>query len=147
MATGPYGKGSPYSNVPTAASDPRQIEAWGLTETALRMKAAQADPADPAAILQATRLNWRLWTILQTSLLEPNSPVPEAIRGNLLSLSNFVDRRSAAIIAEPTPDKLDALIRINQQIAGGLMTQPPSAAAAPAAPEPAGPAGPMKIQA
>lgn len=135
MATAPYGKAMPYSNVPTADSDPRQIECWAFTETAIRMRRAQSEPADPASILHATRLNWRLWTIIQANLVEPETPIPEETRLNLLSLSNFVDRRSAEIIASPTAAKLDILIQINQQIAGGLMVQPPvpvqPAAAAP----------------
>lgn len=139
MATAPYGRAMPYRNVPSADSDPRQIESWALTETALRMRAAQTGPDGPTAILQATRLNWRLWTMIQANLVQPDSPIPDETRLNLLSLSNFVDRRSAEIIAEPAPDKLDILIRINQQIAGGLMTPPPvtaQAAMAAAAPGP-----------
>ena len=129
----PPPRANPYSNVPTANADPRQIEGWALTETAIRMKAAQREPVDEAVLLEAVRLNWRLWTIFQASLLEPDCPVPIEIRNNILSLSNFIDKHTAGIIAEPRPDKLDVLIRINREIAGGLMTVP----AATAAPTPA----------
>ncbi|MEI8395105.1 MAG: flagellar biosynthesis regulator FlaF [Rhodospirillaceae bacterium] len=126
----PPPRSNPYSNVPTAAADPRQVEGWALTETAVRMKAAQQEPVDEAVLLHAARLNWRLWTIFQASLLEPDCPVPTEIRNNILSLSNFVDKHTAGIIAEPRADKLDVLIRINRELAGGLMTVPPTPAAA-----------------
>jgi flagellar protein FlaF len=120
----PYAKGNPYSNVPSPTADPRQVEGWALTETALRMKAAQREPIDEAALLQAVRVNWRLWTIFQAALLDPDCPLPIEIRNNILSLSNFVDKYTAGIIAEPKPEKLDVLIRVNREIAGGLMTVP-----------------------
>ena len=134
----PPNRANPYSNVPSAAADPRQIEGWALTETALRMKAAQREPVDTTVLLNAVRLNWRLWTIFQASLLDPDCPLPVELRNNILSLSNFVDKHTAGLIADPKPARLDVLIQINREIAGGLMTVPPTPAGAP---EPAPPAG------
>ncbi|MEI6987669.1 MAG: flagellar biosynthesis regulator FlaF [Rhodospirillaceae bacterium] len=125
---------NPYSNVPNVAADPRQVEGWALTETAMRMKAAQREPVDEAALLHAVRLNWRLWTIFQASLLEPDCPVPLDIRSNILSLANFVDKHTASIISAPQASKLDVLIRVNREIAGGLMTAAAAPATAPAVP-------------
>ena len=126
----PPNRSNPYSNRPTINSDPRQIEGWALTETALRMKAAQKEPMDETVLLHAVRLNWRLWTIFQASLLEPDCPLPIDIRNNLLSLSNFIDKHTAGILSNPQPSKLDILIRINREIAGGLLTVPATAAPA-----------------
>ena len=114
-------KSATPDTVPTTATDPRQIESWALTETAARMSAAQQAPENEEALLNTVRLNWRLWTIFQASLLEPDCPLPLEIRNNILSLSNFVDRHTANIIAEPSPGKLDVLIRINREIAAGLI--------------------------
>ena len=130
----PPNRPNPYSNVPTVAADPRQVEGWALTETALRMKAAQREPVDEAALLHAVRLNWRLWTIFQASLLEPDCPLPSELRNGIIGLSNFVDKHTAAIIADPKPAMLDVLIKINRELAGGLMTVPPGAATAPEPP-------------
>jgi len=110
----------PESAIPTSTANPRQIESWALTETAARMSTARQDPVDEATLLHAVRLNWRLWTIFQASLLEPDCPLPVEIRNNILSLANFVDRHTAGIIAAPSPDQLDVLIRINREIAAGL---------------------------
>ena len=124
----PPNRSNPYSNVPSAAADPRQVEGWALTETAMRMKAAQREPIDEAALLHAVRLNWRLWTIFQASLLEPECPLPPELRTGILGLSNFVDKHTSKIIAEPKPEMLDVLIKINRELAGGLLTTPPGAA-------------------
>ncbi len=130
----PPNRSNPYSNVPSATADPRQVEGWALTETAMRMKTAQREPVDEAALLQAVRLNWRLWTIFQASLLEPDCPLPPELRSGILGLSNFVDKQTSKIIAGPKPEMLDVLIKINRELAGGLLTSPSGAAAAKPAP-------------
>jgi flagellar biosynthesis activator protein FlaF len=116
-----------YSQVPQGGN-PRQSEAWALIESARRMKEAQADAGDQAALLGAARLNWRLWTLFQASLALPESAVPEEVRNNMLSLANFVDRHTVGFLADPKPEKLDILIRINREIASGLMAQAPKPA-------------------
>lgn len=80
------------------------------------------ESADPAEMLTAVRLNWRLWTILQAELLDPDCPLSDDVRGNVLSLAQFVDRHTLEIITEPKPEKLDVLIAINRELAGGLYT-------------------------
>jgi flagellar protein FlaF len=99
------------------------------------MKASQA-ATDREQMLSAARLNWRLWTILQAELLNPQSPVPADVRDNVLSLARFVDGRMLDFIAEPKPAKLDPLIAINRELAAGLFTEavPASAAVSPAGP-------------
>lgn len=116
-----------YSPVPQGGN-PRQSEAWALVESARRMKEAQADSGDKAALLGAARLNWRLWTLFQASLALPESVVPDEVRNNMLSLANFVDRHTVGFLADPKPEKLDVLIRINREIASGLMAQAPKPA-------------------
>ncbi len=150
-------RSNPYRNTPDASADPRQIEGWALMEVAVRMKAAQRDPVDPEAVLEAVRLNRRLWTIIQASLLEPDCAVPLETRNALLRLTKFIDIHGLKIVADPQPEKLDVLISINREIAGGLLTLPaggaqPAAAAgsaplrAPAPPPPLpGGAAPRKL--
>lgn len=68
----------------------------------------------------AARLNWRLWTIIQSELLDPASPVPLDIRNNVLSLARFVDAQTVDFLGDPAPAKLDVLIAINRELAAGL---------------------------
>lgn len=99
-----------------------KVEAWALTEAARRL--AQSKNQDKEDMIEQVRLNWRIWTIIQSELVDPDCTIPIEIRQNLLNLSNFIDRRSIDFIAKPDPPKLDILININRQIAGGLSGSP-----------------------
>lgn len=95
-----------------------KVEAWALTQAAQIMMAAQRD-ADRERVLEAARLNWRLWTIFQAELSSPDSPVPDQIRSDMLSLCNFVDQHTVGILRAGQPDQLTVLININRNIASG----------------------------
>lgn len=112
-----------YENVPKPGN-PRQSEAWALTEAARRIADAKARHGIGPEFLAAVRLNWRLWTIFQAELSSENSPVPLDVRGNMLSLCNFVDKATVDIISEPALEKAEILITINRHIAAGLFTDP-----------------------
>ena len=102
-----------------SASSPGEVEAWGLMQAALRMKESR-EGNQPDEIMLAVRLNWRLWTIFQADLLDPDCRIPDEIQMNLLSLANFIDHHTVAFLSDPEPEKLDILISINREIAGGL---------------------------
>jgi flagellar protein FlaF len=93
------------------------------------MKASR-DVGDREAMLAAARLNWRLWTIIQSELLDPMSPVPSDVRVNVLSLSRFVDATTVDFVADPLAAKLDSLIAINRELAAGLYANPDATIAA-----------------
>jgi flagellar protein FlaF len=99
---------------------PQQAEAWALTTAARRLAEAKSS-GSAEAMIGAVRLNWRLWTIFQANLSGPDCGVPDEIRTNLLSLANFIDKRSVSLLVNAEPDKLDVLININRQIASGLL--------------------------
>src|SRR3546814_399842 len=88
------------------------------------MAGAQADRSDADAYRAALRLNWRLWTIIQADVSTAENPLPEEIKQNILSLSVFIDKHTVGALAEPAAQKLNVLIDINRNIAGGLMTTP-----------------------
>lgn len=111
---------------PPAPGDPRATEAWALTQAAVRLTRAM-DSGDEREMKAALRLNWQLWTIIQSELLSPNSTVPDDIRSNVLSLSNFIDKHTMEILRAPKPDALQVLININRELAGGLRDAPAGA--------------------
>lgn len=102
-------------------ASPEQTLAWGLTTTARKMAAVMAPGTPRETVLDAVRLNWRLWTIIQAEQADPDCQTPRSIREGLLNLSNFVDKRSVDLLAVPTPEKLEVLININRNIAAGLL--------------------------
>ena len=117
-----------YRSVP-AGGNPRETEAWALTEAARRMSMGQSDSVDIEEFLAAVRLNWRLWTIFQADLSLPDCEVPLDIRQNMLSLSNFVDSRSVEILSTRNRDLASALVAMNRNLASGLFTVVPVPAA------------------
>lgn len=131
--------------------NPVYSEAWALIETARRMaEAADASDGDELQkrrrMREAMKLNWRLWTIFQSSLTVEELDVPEDIRVNILTLAKFIDKHTVASMAEPSPERLATLIDINRNIGGGLLeslqaqleAQQPETAVQQAAPEVAG---------
>lgn len=98
------------------------MEAWALTQAALRiLKAKEAN--DIEMMNSAVNLNWQLWTIIQAELMSPECPLQADIRANVLSLSNFIDKHTVGFLADPEPGKLEILISINRELAGGLYEQ------------------------
>ncbi|MCW8863085.1 MAG: flagellar biosynthesis regulator FlaF [Rhodospirillales bacterium] len=95
------------------------VEAWGLTQAAMHLKNG-LESNDVDQMRAAARLNWRLWTIFQADLLSHECTVPTEIRGNVLSLADFVDKRTVEFLANPQAEKLQVLININRELAMGM---------------------------
>jgi flagellar protein FlaF len=121
-----------YARTPTPGN-PAKTEAWALLESARLMEAAKAQ--GPQELLAAIRRNWRLWTIFQASLVDTECTLPNEVRGNLIGLSNFIDRHTAGLIANPDPANVDVLVNINRQIGEGLLEGQRNAAAKAASPQ------------
>lgn len=119
-----------YSNRPTS-DDPRDVEAWGLTEAARRLIHARQVPDNTEQLRQALSLNQRLWTIFQTSMVDPECPLPKDIRDNVLALSIIVDRQTFDRLIDLDVNKLDRLIDINRAVATGLSQRPAAPTTAP----------------
>ncbi|MFV3077271.1 flagellar biosynthesis regulator FlaF [Niveispirillum fermenti] len=116
-----------YSNRPTS-DDPRDVEAWGLTEAARRLIHARQAPDNPDMLRQALTLNQRLWTIFQTSMVDPECQLPKDVRENILALSIIVDRQTFDRLVDLDINKLDRLIDINRAVATGLSQRPAAGA-------------------
>ncbi len=131
--------GNAYSRVHKIGGNPRATEARAFMEAARRLSEAQKIVDDePDAYRAALRLNWRLWTIIQSDVSGPDNPLPADLKANVISLSIFVDKHTLNALAEPAARKLEVLININRNLAAGLMTNPDEAAtAADPAPSPA----------
>jgi flagellar protein FlaF len=112
-----------YKKMYLKAQSGREVEASVLTDAALALKKWKDQwqtEGRHAGLRAALKYNQRVWSILQAELVKPNNPLPRKLRENILSLSVFVDRRIFEILADPSPDKLSAIIDINLNIAAGL---------------------------
>ncbi len=130
--------GSAYSQVHNMGGDPRGTEARAFMEAARRLsEARERVDEDVDAYRKALRLNWRLWTIIQSDVSSPDNTLPDDLKANIISLSIFVDKHTLEALAEPSGTKLNVLVDINRNIAAGLMTNPEAAAEAEPAQAPA----------
>jgi flagellar biosynthesis activator protein FlaF len=112
-----------YRNVEKATLSQRDLEATVLTKAALQLQSIRENwtrENHDAQLEDALSYNQRVWSFFQAELSQESNPMPDEIKRNLLALSLFVDRRSFEALAYPAPEKLDALININLNVAAGL---------------------------
>lgn len=116
-----------YQSVERESISGRETEARVLTQAALKLIYCQENwdaPDRKKCLEEALQYNQRIWSIFQSEVSNPNNPLPNEIKINILNLSRFIDKRIIAIMASPQPEKLNAIIRINQNIAAGLRGSP-----------------------
>ena len=101
----------------------REVESWALLELAKRLdrvRKEQKQTKDPAALSEIVRLNWRAWTIIQSSLLDESNPLSPELRGDLLTLCAFIDKHSTQLLSSPDASRVQILIDINMHLGQGL---------------------------
>ena len=116
-----------YSSVQKTTATGREIEALILTKAALKLRHCQNhwDDEDRNVKLdEALKFNQKIWTIFQTELIHPDNPLSPKLKKDILNLSVFIDKRIFEIMAYPTPEKLEAIININLNLAAGLGESP-----------------------
>ena len=112
-----------YENVSKMTMPGREIEAAVLTKAARKLKACQENwnTDDWEEKLEsALKFNQRIWSIFQDELMRDDNPFPKNLRLDILRLSNFIDRRILETMAYPSPEKLNIIISINDNLAAGL---------------------------
>lgn len=112
-----------YQKAEKMTDSPRETEARVLTHGAQKLRFCmerwESEERD-GLLSEALRYNQRIWSIFQADLTSPESVVPEDLKRNLLKLGAFVDRQIFTIMAFPSPDKLEPIIRVNLGLATGL---------------------------
>ena len=112
-----------YQSVDKETMSGRETEARVLTQAALKLVDCQNnwDAEDSKQRLDdALKYNQRIWSIFQVEVSKDDNPLPAAIKQNILMLSKFIDQRIFDTMAFPEKEKLNILIKINQNIAAGL---------------------------
>ncbi|MBI5579453.1 MAG: flagellar biosynthesis regulator FlaF [Deltaproteobacteria bacterium] len=116
-----------YDTVNKSTMSGRDVEAEVLTKAALKLKACQdslARNSHDANLDAALKYNQRVWCIFQAELENPENPLPNALKIDLLRLIAFIDKRTLEVLAYPAAEKMTILININSNIAAGLRTRP-----------------------
>ncbi len=104
-----------------------ETEARVLTKAASMLRECQAEwdvSGGDVQLTDALKYNQKIWTIFQGELARDDNPLPRQLKRNLLMLSALVDKRIFETMAYPAPEKLDMMIRINENIAAGLRGGP-----------------------
>jgi flagellar protein FlaF len=112
-----------YQEVDKATMSGRETEARVLTIAALKLKECQnnwENDTKHEKLDAALRFNQQIWSIFQTELVKEDNPLPMNIKQDVLRLSAFVDRRIFDTMSFPSPEKLNIIIKINQNLAAGL---------------------------
>ena len=116
-----------YETVDRATMSGRNIEAAVLTKAAQKLKMCQEnwDSVDLDKKLdEALKFNQRIWSIFQGELIREDHPLPKKLRLDILKLGAFVDRRILENMAYPSPEKLNIVVNINNNLAAGLRDSP-----------------------
>jgi flagellar protein FlaF len=116
-----------YETVDKATMSGRKLEAAVLTKAAQKLKRCQdnwnATDLDKK-LEEALKFNQRIWSIFQGELARKDHPLPKKLRLDILRLGAFVDRRILETIAYPSPEKLNIVVDINNNLAAGLRDSP-----------------------
>lgn len=110
-----------YMQNEVSGLDQTELESRALIRTASTLNAIKENWDERKSELdEALEKNRKLWTIIASAMHEEDCPQPAEIKKSILSLAMFIFQRTVEILVNPTPDKLDALININMNIAKGL---------------------------
>jgi len=114
---------SNYESVDNLTMPGRGIEAAVLTKAARKLRDCRDNwriDDDDRKLEEALKYNQRIWSVFQVELARDDHPLPKQLRSDILKLSAFIDRRIFETLAFPSPDKLNIVIRINENLAAGL---------------------------
>ncbi|CAO4183055.1 flagellar biosynthesis regulator FlaF [Methylorubrum aminovorans] len=109
-----------YAKVARVALSPREAEAAVLLKAAGRLQALGPKIEMGAALNEALTFNQRVWTILASAATEPSSPLPIEVRNGMAQLSTYVFHTIVDAMIEPTAEKIESLVSLNNHIAAGL---------------------------
>lgn len=111
-----------YGKVAKQTSSPRDLEASLLLQAAARLQAVcDGWETSQSKLSDALLYNRKLWTIFMSSVTEEGHQLPREIRENVANLGIFVMNQTLTTICDPRPEHLNSLIRINRELATGLL--------------------------
>jgi len=116
-----------YTNMQKETLNGRELEASVLSRAGLMLKNVQENwntPDRESRLLEAIKFNQKVWSFFQAELSDPENPLPQHLRQDILNLSLFIDKRLFEVMAFPSPEKISIIIDINFNIAAGLRTNP-----------------------
>ena len=105
-------------------SNLRELEANLLLQAAARLQSVH-DAWDSSASLlgEALLFNRKLWSVFLSEMTDHKNPTPKHVRQNVANLGLFVMNHTVTVMNDPRPERLNSLIKINRELAAGLLGQ------------------------
>jgi flagellar biosynthesis activator protein FlaF len=115
-----------YAKTSHSALTPREAESAVLLKAAQKLIGASQGLAagDAGRVNEALSFNQRVWTLLTTEATSDENPLPAEVKQGVGRLGLFVLQSCIDTMIAPTPDKIAALVSINNHIAAGLQGNP-----------------------
>jgi flagellar biosynthesis activator protein FlaF len=118
-----------------AATDQRLLESHVLMKAARKLEdlARRLEAKENVSLEEigdTLDFNQKLWQVFLDDMRKPEHPLPQEIKNNVASLAVFVFKQTVDLLLDTKPEKFNALININRNIAAGLAKKaaPPKAA-------------------
>ncbi|MEZ0261949.1 MAG: flagellar biosynthesis regulator FlaF [Alphaproteobacteria bacterium] len=125
----PYAQAAAAYGSTTTITDMRTLEATILLKSASKLETLAKQLRDgPKPKLEeigdTLEYNQKLWQFFINGIRDESHPLPLEIKNNIATLGLFVFKRTMELLIDTTPEKIQALIDINRNIASGLMKKP-----------------------
>ena len=118
-----------YQQVAKHSSNPRELESSLLSRAAADLQRVRDNwGEDRSALRAALTFNRKIWTVLVTSVVKEDNPLPVEVKQNVANLGVFILAQSVELELDPQQSKLDSLININRELSLGLRTSAQNAA-------------------
>ncbi len=121
-------RGAAYKETILDTESPRSIERRVFLQVTRDLESADSDTALTESAREALSTNQRLWGSLMFDCMQPENPLPDALKAGIISLALFVDKHTGEIFAGR--QKITPLITINRNMIRGLAGQSPAPAVA-----------------
>jgi len=87
-----------------------------------RLEAGEKVPVQESG--DVLEYNQKLWQFFVNAMKNEEHPLPREIKNNIATLGLFMFKRTLEVMIDTKPEKLQAMIEINRNIAAGLLTKP-----------------------
>jgi flagellar protein FlaF len=107
-----------YNQGLATGEDPRSTEYRLLAQVTSALKQAMDNPDNFKHRIETALWNRRIWSALRADLMHENNQLPGDLRGQLVSLSIWIDKECRKVI--DGEGDIEAMININRNIMLGL---------------------------
>jgi len=101
----------------------RIAEGRAFVKAARMLDELKRNPADSKLRAETVAINRVLWTAVQAEVTAPDCQLPDRLKAALMSLSLFADRAVLRMRVSRDAAPINALIAVNRDVAGGLLTE------------------------